>query len=520
MAESKAAARATDPAGHGLGMVGMLAGALAGAALLAAGVATGGAAIALVAGTMLVGQSLANGIQKVCHIPNPTTAVMAVGSADVFIRQKPAVRAGVDQAALCHGLYCVNHFPLAPAPLAEGSSTVLINGAPAGRVGDKLVCSAVITAGESSVLIGGDSVQVLPMFDTEQTMQNLCAFVGILFIGAGAISAARVGLGALLGYTGKVAGGFLLFDAAGQLGDKLGPGYRDLFQGTLGALLIGLGIRRVRNSKPAPPPTEEVPPKGPKRGWGHGEVPCVPADTGVLTPTGVLPITALKVDSSVLAFDVESGQAIACPVTAVRRGSTRCWVHVTTSLGPVLATRQHPFWVESVEDWLEAATLETGMRLRTADARLADVLSIDLEWLDQPVETYNIIVFRHHNYYVTEAGILVHNGPPIDTPGYSNYVLVDKTGKVYYSGMYGPNTDPAKVMARHTDNHNRFDPNNGDRMVKVPSTRTYGESRRMEHELSVQHDTHIGRDGTNYRGNRQYPMDSKKFRDYYPPDAC
>ncbi|GAA2723382.1 hypothetical protein [Actinocorallia aurantiaca] len=102
----------------------------------------------------------------------------------------------------------------------------------------------------------------------------------------------------------------------------------------------------------------------------------------------------------------------------------------------------------------------------------------------------------------------------LNRPGYRNYVLVDKNGKVYYTGMFGPNDTPAGVQNRHGNNHNRFDPSNGDTMRVTPGTRTYGESRLMEQRLAEQHGTIIGRDGDNYRGNRQNPLDPAKLSEY------
>jgi len=102
----------------------------------------------------------------------------------------------------------------------------------------------------------------------------------------------------------------------------------------------------------------------------------------------------------------------------------------------------------------------------------------------------------------------------LDRPGWSNYVLKDAAGKVYYSGLFGPTMTAADTAERHAANNNRFNPANGDTMEQVPGTRTYGESRLMEQDLARQHGTFIGRDGDNYRGNRQQPMDSKKLAEY------
>ena len=74
-------------------------------------------------------------------------------------------------------------------------------------------------------------------------------------------------------------------------------------------------------------------------------------------------------------------------------------------------------------------------------------------------------------------------------------------------------------MYRHDNNNNRFDPANGDSLVREPGTRTYGEARRMEYENSVRDGTILpDRDGVNagnFRGNRQRPIGPRNLDKYY-----
>jgi RHS repeat-associated protein len=102
----------------------------------------------------------------------------------------------------------------------------------------------------------------------------------------------------------------------------------------------------------------------------------------------------------------------------------------------------------------------------------------------------------------------------LDRTGFSNYTLSDTNGNTYYSGMFGPGSTAADVARRHSANANRFDPANGDAMNVVPGTRTYGESRLMEQRTAEQNNTIIGRDGNNYRGNRQNPLAGDKLSEY------
>ncbi|HEY3749057.1 MAG TPA: DUF6531 domain-containing protein [Pseudonocardiaceae bacterium] len=102
----------------------------------------------------------------------------------------------------------------------------------------------------------------------------------------------------------------------------------------------------------------------------------------------------------------------------------------------------------------------------------------------------------------------------LDRPGWSNYTLSDTNGTTYYSGLFGPGSTAASTQNRHAGNGNRFDPANGDTMNVVPGSRTYGESRLMEQRLADQNGTLIGRDGNNYRGNRERPLAANKVAEY------
>jgi RHS repeat-associated protein len=105
----------------------------------------------------------------------------------------------------------------------------------------------------------------------------------------------------------------------------------------------------------------------------------------------------------------------------------------------------------------------------------------------------------------------------LDQPGFRNYVLIQKVDgveSVYYSGMFGPGSTEAGVKYRHANNHNRFNPAKGDRIEVEAGTRTYGQARLREQELNDLHGTFIGKDGNNYRGNRQNPMKASKRAEY------
>ena len=72
------------------------------------------------------------------------------GSPDVNINDRSAHRQGDPWAShcnpvpICHG-----------SALAGGSSSVYINGKPAGRIGDGVACGSAVASGSGNVFIGG-----------------------------------------------------------------------------------------------------------------------------------------------------------------------------------------------------------------------------------------------------------------------------------------------------------------------------------------------------------------------------
>jgi uncharacterized Zn-binding protein involved in type VI secretion len=274
MDAAQQAARLKDPVGHGLGLLGMIGGAIIGAvvgALLIAGaIATGGtllialsiaAAGACVAGGGLSGGQLARGIQTAAALPNPKTGVItASGSPNVLIGKLPAARAVADMVSPCSGLLGVFHPALAfPADsIAEGAKMVLINKLPAARVTSKLICGAEITHGEATVLIGGPTERLLEVDDTEAWAQkgltyflygSLTAAFLLTIPSGGAAVAQFLAVGVVF-----VAG----FTIVGKIGDAIGPGWHDILQGLvcLGAI-VGSGARGAGGE--APPVPDEAP---------------------------------------------------------------------------------------------------------------------------------------------------------------------------------------------------------------------------------------------------------------------
>lgn len=261
MSAAAAAARMGDEVAHGFGMLAMVAGAVAGAvigvAIVGATAVTGGMALAVVAGSIAgaglsLGQ-LVKGVNRVFNLPEPSSGALMTGSPNIRINGRPAIRAHLDIAA-CSG-FPINHYPMPAVPVAEGSASVRFNGMPAARIGSKMVCGAHIKNGSSNVTIGGETMQTDTVWDSEEWTEYGLMALGFVALGAagGAIGWAKT----LAGFVG----GAVAFEGIGRLGDAIGPGYRDIFQGLAGVALLGLGLKSVFKSKQTGGQETLVPPK-------------------------------------------------------------------------------------------------------------------------------------------------------------------------------------------------------------------------------------------------------------------
>lgn len=251
------AARLGDEVVHGFGLLGMVAGALIGAAvaavIVAAGVATGGLALVAIvggciAGGGLAGGALARGIMKAADIPGPTTGMLASAPlpSRVTVNGRMALRAGMDFAPACSGAP-MNH-PQLPMPvlIAEGAKTVTINGQPMARQSMKLVCGAQIKGGSDNVTVGGPTARVVMVVDTEEIVETGLQVLGFVALGAAGVGAVAAGWLASGVFAGVVAGSTVGMNAMHEWGESLGPGYGDIMVGVAGFALMGLGAKLAR----------------------------------------------------------------------------------------------------------------------------------------------------------------------------------------------------------------------------------------------------------------------------------
>jgi uncharacterized Zn-binding protein involved in type VI secretion len=317
--EALGAARLGDQVGHGVGVAGMLIGALAGVALGLAALAaaplvlTGGAAVLLatatmgsaVAGGALAVHQLVKGVKALAHWPDPPTGALSFGSINVNINGRSAIRATVDPAA-CSGGYGIyfSHPPFS-ALVAAGSKTVRVNGRPAARITMPMTCGAKITSASEDVSIGGPTEFTETIYDIAAGAEFFFEVMFLSSIGGGVAAATWGGvlagmvvgeglIGGMIGF-GEAGGAIAVFAAAfeglGLVGEMLlGEGGRDFAQGLVGVALLPALFKHFDSKTPQKQKTAKPPPDDNDKGFfgsDDGLEPAMAGGEGHLPPITV-----------------------------------------------------------------------------------------------------------------------------------------------------------------------------------------------------------------------------------------
>ena len=140
---------------------------------------------------------------------------------------------------------------------------------------------------------------------------------------------------------------------------------------------------------------------------------CFAAGTSVAMHDGTLvPIEELRAGNTVLCRpDADKPQNEGCVVLRTLRRSTDRLMRIVLDDSETLhVTPEHPVWV-SGKGWTPAGELKSNDVLETSYGVNTVVRSID----DMPmrkgetIAVYNLEIERHNNYFVGNAGVLVHN---------------------------------------------------------------------------------------------------------------
>jgi hypothetical protein len=176
---------------------------------------------------------------------------------------------------------------------------------------------------------------------------------------------------------------------------------------------------------------------------------CFAAGTDVETPDGEKDIEDIKAGDTVYAYDFETGRVVERRVLETVSNYTHYWADVEVAGDVLHATRGHKFWVESANDWIEAAELKPGMVVRLRNGSFGSVSKVSVRALATPETTYNLIVEDEHNYFVGDHHVLVHNGYP-ESPQYPPATKVGETFQFNFdtSKNYANSREAGRTRAR------------------------------------------------------------------------
>ena len=134
---------------------------------------------------------------------------------------------------------------------------------------------------------------------------------------------------------------------------------------------------------------------------------CFPAGTKVHTQWGLADIEKLEIGVPVLTYNEETGEQEYKKVKKVMRRMTRRMCALELSNGTTLeVTPEHRFF--SNGEWTPIEELNVNDTLQLKDNSIVVIENKII--FPTFVEVYNLEIEDNENYYVTEEGVLVHNG--------------------------------------------------------------------------------------------------------------
>ncbi|UFH31460.1 DUF4280 domain-containing protein [Chryseobacterium sp. C-71] len=140
---------------------------------------------------------------------------------------------------------------------------------------------------------------------------------------------------------------------------------------------------------------------------------CFPEGTKVHTQNGLANIEDLYEGDLVLTFNEETKQQEYKPILTKHERFTQQMLSLELPTGEfVRVTPEHRFFCN--DEWIEAGNLKAGDLLHLKGGDYTTVISI--ETLPHYGKVYNFDIEDNENYYVTEDGILVHNGYAAGSP--------------------------------------------------------------------------------------------------------
>lgn len=185
---------------------------------------------------------------------------------------------------------------------------------------------------------------------------------------------------------------------------------------------------------------------------------CFPAGTKVHTQWGLADIEKLEVGVPVLTYNEETGEQEYKKVKKVMRRMTRRMCAMELSNGTTLeVTPEHRFF--SNGEWTPIEELNVNDNLQLKDNSIVVIENKII--FPTFVEVYNMEIEDNENYYVTEQGVLVHNGykdKPKNSPDPKRWKENGGTIKVSDDGKVWEYTDWEGNTVKYKDGYPDFSP--------------------------------------------------------------
>ena len=167
---------------------------------------------------------------------------------------------------------------------------------------------------------------------------------------------------------------------------------------------------------------------------------CFSAGTKVHTQWGLADIEKLEIGVPVLTYNEETGEQEYKKVKKVMRRMTRRMCALELSNGTTIeVTPEHRFFCNG--EWTPIEELNVNDTLQLKDNSIVVIENKII--FPTFVEVYNLEIEDNENYYVTEEGVLVHNGCKPRKPSDSNKnidhskTVVNTDGSVSYTDLDG-----------------------------------------------------------------------------------
>ncbi len=152
--------------------------------------------------------------------------------------------------------------------------------------------------------------------------------------------------------------------------------------------------------------------------------------TAIKTEKGYCKIEELKAGDRVACYDAKNSKQTHSIVTHADTLHVSKYIEITINDQVIGVAPGHKFYVQSNDATITAQDLKDSPFLwELVDSRIQDVQEID-----QPLDVVRITIDEHHNFYITEHDILVHN---YGAATFKLFAIIGKAAPTIYQAVKG-----------------------------------------------------------------------------------